>query len=140
VSHDGGIGEWPPDERLELRVPEKAVGVGGLSRVELWIVPADARGRWVSEVPQHGGRWTFDIAQRFQALELGVGAEGRDLLVRASRLRGAEIKVLLTGIVAAHAWNHFFEGRIEGDRIVGRLSVSDGNQTRTYPWTAQRQQ
>jgi SAM-dependent methyltransferase len=51
VSHDGGIGDWPPDERLEMRAPEKPVGVGGVSRVELWIVPADARGAWTSEVP-----------------------------------------------------------------------------------------
>src|SRR5688500_13358724 len=42
VSHDGGIGDWPPDERLEMRAPEKPVGVGGISTVELWIVPADA--------------------------------------------------------------------------------------------------
>jgi SAM-dependent methyltransferase len=139
VSHDGGIGAWPADERLEMRVPEKAVGMG-LSRVELWVVPADARGRWSSELPQHGGRWTFDIAQRFQQLEVDVRAQGRDLLVRASRLRGTEIKLALTGIVGAHAWNHFFEGQIDGDRIRGRLSISDGNQTRTYPWTARRQQ
>jgi SAM-dependent methyltransferase len=139
VSHDGGIGEWPPDERLEMRVPEKAVGMG-LSRVELWVVPAAARGRWVSEVPEHGGRWSFDVAQRFQQLEVDVRAQGRDLLVRASRLRGTEIKLALTGIVGAHAWNHFFEGQIDGDRIRGRVSISDGNQTRTYPWTAQRLQ
>jgi SAM-dependent methyltransferase len=138
VSHDGGIGDWPPDERLELRVPEKAVGVGGLSRVELWVVPADARGRWQSELPGHGGRWIFEVAQRFQELTIDVRAQGRDLLVRASRLRGAEIKLAVTGIVGERAWNHFFEGRIDGDRIRGRLSVSDGNQTRTYPWTAQR--
>src|SRR5438067_8057529 len=37
VSHDGGIGDWPPDEKLEMRVPEKTVGLGGLSKVELWI-------------------------------------------------------------------------------------------------------
>jgi SAM-dependent methyltransferase len=140
VSHDGGIGEWPSDERLQLRAPDKAVGVGGLSTVELWIVPADARGRWVSEVPQHGGRWTFRIAQRFQELETEVGAEGRDLLVHASRLRGREIKLAVTGIVGSRAWNHLFEGQIEDGRIAGRLRVSDGNQTRTYPWTAQRLQ
>jgi SAM-dependent methyltransferase len=140
VSHDGGIGEWPPDERLELRVPEKAVGVGGLSTIELWIVPADARGRWVSEVPGHGGRWTFDIAQRFQALEVGVAAQGRDLLVRASRLRGDEIKLAVSGIVGERAWNQLFEGRIAGARIEGVLRVSDGEQTRTLPWTAQRVQ
>ena len=138
VSHDGGIGEWRADERLEMRVPEKPVGVDGLSRVELWVVPADARGRWESEVPEHGGRWRFELAQRFQALDVDVRAQGRDLLVRASRLRGDEIKLVVTGVVGAHAWNHLFEGRIDGDRIAGRLTVSDGNQTRTYPWTARR--
>ena len=138
VSHDGGIGDWPADERLEMRAPEKAVGVGGVSRVELWIVPADARGRWAAEVPQHGGRWRFDIAQRFQELDIQVGAEGRDLLVRTSRLRGTEVKMLVTGIVGTRAWNHLFEGHIEGGRMTGRLRISDGNQTRTYPWTATR--
>jgi SAM-dependent methyltransferase len=138
VSHDGGIGEWPPDERLELRVPEKAVRVGGLSRIELWIVPADARGRWVSEVPGHGERWTFDIAQRFQELEVEVRAQGRDLLVRASRLRGDELKLLVSGIVGTRAWNQLFEGRIDGPRIAGTVRVSDGEHTRTYPWMAQR--
>src|SRR5919106_2246162 len=70
VSHDGGIGDWPADERLEMRVPEKAVGVGGLSRVELWIVPADARGAWTSELPDHGGSWTFVIRQTYQVLDI----------------------------------------------------------------------
>jgi SAM-dependent methyltransferase len=139
VSHDGGIGGWPADERLEMRAPEKAVGVGGVSRVELWIVPADARGRWVAEVPQHGGRWRFDITQKFQELDIQVLAEGRDLLVRASRLRGTEIKMLVTGIVGTRAWNHLFEGQIEGGHMTGRLRISDGNQTRTYPWKATRQ-
>jgi SAM-dependent methyltransferase len=138
VSHDGGIGDWPPDERLEMRVPEKSVGVGGLSRVELWVVPANAKGVWTGEVPQHGGRWSFEIGQRFQELEINVRAQGRDLLVRNSRLRGTEIKMLVTGIVGARAWNHLFEGRIEGNRITGQLSISDGNQRRTYPWTATR--
>jgi len=139
VSHDGGIGAWPPDERLEMRAPEKAVGVGGVSRVELWIVPADARGVWLSEVPQHGGRWSFEIRQRFQELDIEVGAQGRDFLVRNSRLRGTEIKMVVTGIVGTRAWNHLFEGRIDGNRITGQLSISDGNQRRIYPWTATRQ-
>ena len=90
------------------------------------------------QLPQHGGRWTFRIAQRFQELEVEAGAEGRDLLVHASRLRGREIKLAVTGIVGGRAWNHLFVGQIEGERISGRLRVSDGNQTRSYPWTATR--
>jgi SAM-dependent methyltransferase len=138
VSHDGSIGDWPPDERLEMRAPEKPVGVGGFSRVELFIVPADARGAWRSEVPAHGGTWRFAIKQKYQQLDLDVAAQGRDLLVRNSRLRGTEIKIVVTGIIGTHAWHHLFEGRIDGDRIAGTLTVSDGNNQRTFPWTATR--
>ena len=138
VSHDGGIADWAPDERLEMRAPEKPVGVGGVSRVELWIVPADARGAWVSEVPQHGGRWRFSIKQKYQEMDIVAAASGRDLLVRNSRLRGTEIKMVITGLVGTRAWHHMFEGRIDGDRIAGELTVSDGNNKRTFPWTATR--
>jgi hypothetical protein len=93
----------------------------------------------VAQVPQHGGRWRFDIAQKFQELEVRAAAEGRDFLVRASRLRGTEIKLVLSGIVGEHEWQHLFEGRIAEGRITGSLRISDGNQTRTYPWTATRQ-
>jgi SAM-dependent methyltransferase len=138
VSHDGGIGDWPPDERLEMRAPEKPVGVGGVSRVELWFVPADARGAWTSQIPGHGGLWKFAIKQKFQEMDIDVAAQGRDLLVRNSRLRGTEIKIVVTGLVGARAYHHYFEGQVDGERIAGELTVSDGNNKRTYPWTATR--
>ena len=97
VSHDGSIGDWPADETLEMRVPEKTVGLGGLSRVELWIVPADASGVWVGEVPGHGGLWRFGIEQRYQVMEVAAVGEGREMVVRASRLRGNEIKLVVIG-------------------------------------------
>jgi SAM-dependent methyltransferase len=138
VSHDGGIGDWPADETLEMRAPEKTVGVGGVSRVELWIVPARAEGLWVSELPAHGGTWRLRIKQKFQMLDIDAAAQGRDLLVRASRLRGEEIKVIVTGIVNGRAWHHQFAGAVKGDRISGELTVSDGNNKRSFPWTASR--
>src|SRR5262249_1713108 len=114
VSHDGSIGDWPADEKLEMRTPEKSVGLGGLSKVELWIVTGDAAGRWTAEVPQHGGRWSMSIRQRYQVLEVDATAQGRSLLVRASRLRGDEIKLVVTGLIGDHAWHHLFVGRIDG--------------------------
>src|SRR5678815_2550937 len=136
VSHDGGIGAWPADEKLEMRAPEKGVGLGGLSKVELWIVPADAAGRWSSDLGAHGGRWRFQVAQEFQVLDVSARAEGRDLLVRPSRLRGDEIKLVVTGLVAGHAWHHLFAGRVQGDRISGELTLSDGSSVRKPPWLA----
>ena len=138
VSHDGGIADWPPDERLEMRAPEKPVGVGGVSRVELWIVPADARGAWVGEIAAHGGKWNFQIQQKYQELDISVAAQGRDLLVRNSRLRGEELKIIVTGIVNGRAWHHYFIGTLQGDRIAGEVTVSDGNNRRSFPWTATR--
>ena len=138
VSHDGGIGDWLPDEKLEMRSPEKTVGIGGLSKVELWVVPADASGRWTSELDAHGGKWRWHIKQHYQLLEVDAAAEGRDLLVRASRLRGDEIKLVLTGVIGGHAWHHLFVGKISGERIAGELTVSDGNQRKAFPWNAIR--
>jgi SAM-dependent methyltransferase len=54
VSHDGGIADWPPDETWQLRTPEKPVGVGGNSRIDLWIVPTDVAGEWTTDLAQHG--------------------------------------------------------------------------------------
>ncbi|MCD6044429.1 MAG: hypothetical protein K0R40_4032 [Burkholderiales bacterium] len=138
VSHDGGIADWPADESLEMRAPEKPVGVGGVSRVELWIVPANAAGTWRGELPLHGGAWSFRIAQKYQVLDIDAEAQGRDLLVRNSRLRGEELKIILTGVVNGRAWHHYFVGTLKGEAIAGELTVSDGNNRRTYPWTATR--
>ncbi len=138
VSHDGGIADWPPDERLEMRAPEKPVGVGGVSRVELWIVPADAKGTWQADLPAHGGKWRFAVKQKYQELDIDVAAQGRDLLVRNSRLRGEEIKMIVTGIVNGRAWHHYFVGQVKDDRISGEVTVSDGMNKRSFPWIAAR--
>ena len=138
VSHDGGIGDWPSDEKLEMRAPEKPVGVGGVSTVELWIVPADAAGTWSADIPGHGERWRWRIKQKYQMLDIETSAQGRDLLVRNSRLRGEELKIVVTGLVNGRAWHHYFVGTLKGDRIDGEVTVSDGNGRKVFPWTAAR--
>lgn len=138
VSHDGGIGDWPPDETWEVRTPEKAVGLGGRSRIDLWVVPTDVAGDWTSELPQHGGRWQFHVAQHYQRLEVEARTGGRDLGVRNTRLRGEEIKLIVTGRVGARAWHHYFVGTARGDAIDGNVTVSDGEQEIVYPWHATR--
>ena len=138
VSHDGGIGDWPADETLEMRTPEKPVGVGGTSKVELWIVPAELGGTWTSQLAQHGGAWRFQVAQRYQILEVAALAEGRELLVRNTRLRGEEVKLVITGVVKSRPWHHYFVGTARGDAIEGEVTVSDGNNKVVYPWLAKR--
>lgn len=138
VSHDYGIGDWPADETIELLTPEKTVGRDGKSRVLLFLVPADARGDWNTELPQHGGRWQFHVEQRYQQIKVEGKLQGNPMHVRGSRLRGEQIKVVASGIVDGRPWNHLFQGKVTGDRIVGEVMVSNGTETRKYPWTATR--
>jgi len=143
VSHDYDLGPWPFDEMIELALAEKMVGANGRSRVFLWLVPADARGRWIAELPELGGRWQFDIGQKFQILDVdarvGNSAGGGNMVVRGARLRGEEIRLVITGVVGGKGYNTLFAGKVADGRIEGSLRISDGENTKTIPWKATRQ-
>ena len=103
----------------------------------------DRAGRCEGRVDQRAAQgtaacWRFAIKQKYQELDIDVAAQGRDLLVRNSRLRGEEIKVIVTGVVNGRAWHHYFVGTLRDDRITGEVTVSDGNNKRSFPWTASR--
>src|SRR5436190_1134150 len=138
VSDEYERGGWRPDGTIELTVAEKMVGPTGRSRVHLWFIPADARGTWKSEVREHGGAWQFRIEQVYQRLDVAAHAGGVEIPVRGTRLRGDEVKLVASGNVEGKPWNHLFRGTLKGDRIEGELLVSDGENNRTYPWTALR--
>lgn len=140
VSHDYDMGpNWQFDEMLELKLAEKLVGPTGRSRVFLWVMPANARGTWVGEIPGHGGRWTFTISQQYQVIEVDAAVPGGAMAVRGSRLRGEEIRLAIVGNLNGKPWNHLFRGIVSGARIDGELFISDGEHSRTLPWTATRQ-
>jgi SAM-dependent methyltransferase len=138
VSHDYDLGDWTPDETIELRTPDKTVGPVGRSKVMLWIVPADLRGRWTSDIPGHGGRWQFDISQKHQLLEVKALVGTNEVVIRSTGLLGEDLIMLGPGAVAGGLWTHRFQGRVQGDRIEGELRVSGADRTRTLPWSATR--
>jgi SAM-dependent methyltransferase len=139
VSHDYDLGPWPFDEMLELALAEKMVGPLGHSKVFLWVVPADARGKWRSDMPGFGGQWQFDIAQKYQVLEVDARAGSAAMVVRGARMRGEEIRIAMTGLIAGKGYNMLFEGKIAGGRIEGNARISDGDGYRTIKWQATRQ-
>ena len=136
VSHDYDLGPWPFDEMIELATAEKPVGPNGRSRVYLWVVPADARGRWVADLPELGGRWQFDVAQKFQELDVDARVGASQLVVRGARMRGEELRMAVTGLAGGKGYNLLFRGKVAGGRIEGDVRVSDGENTRNVPWQA----
>jgi precorrin-6B methylase 2 len=95
VSHMFTMAGWAPDRSETVKLERRHVGQGDESRIHLWVVPADVRGRW------RGPGVEFRIEQNFQKIEVEGAA-------RAS-IAGRDV-----------AWDRF-RGRAEGNRIVGEL-------------------
>ena len=76
VSHDYGLGDWPPDARIVVAAPGKTVNVDKRSVLMLWIVPARMAGHW--EGLAGAKRVTLDIRQRYQTAEGVLRWDGRE--------------------------------------------------------------
>lgn len=104
VTHGFRMTGWEPDRSDTVPLAERHPGQGMLSKVYLWIVPAEARGLW------RGGGYELRIEQNYQQLDI----EG----AREARLSGREISWQLG--------DARFTGVVEGDRMAGELAAPDG--------------
>jgi len=143
VAHDYDLGDWLPDEWTSIRVADKPVAPVGISQVFLWIVPGDARGRWTSEIG--GERIAIDIDQRFQMIKASITSnvpkradDTKPLMVKAARLLGEDIHIVVEGRLAGRDGVHRLLGRIRGQRIEGEMLTGTRSPERSV-WNAQRQ-
>lgn len=131
VSHDFDMDDWRPDAQLTVPVPGKPYGPPR-SEVFLWVVPANAAGTW---------RWRSDsgevnlvLTQAFQVLE-GKGRVGQhEARLEQGRMRGPEIRFILTSLAGGRAVRQEFSGRVNGETIEGTTKAGG----READWTATR--
>jgi hypothetical protein len=133
VSHDWDMGEWVPDAKATVPVPDKPVGLRKESTVYLWIVPARVAGRWRADLPRAGRTVPveIDLRQSFQELSGTARIDGHEVPVERGRINGSGI--LFRFADGDRSWR--FEGQTKGDRIVGRVSENGGA---ARPWRAVR--
>src|SRR5688572_6581171 len=111
-------------------------------RFYLWIVPARVAGGWDWELNIAGKAIPHSAVfeQQFQVIE-GVARAGdrREVLTEAT-LRGTEIAFALTiTLDDLGLTRHEFNGKVEGDEIVGTARVTPAQQpTISVPWRARR--
>ena len=96
VSHAFGMAGWAPDASGTVKLTQRHPGQGDESTLHLWIVPANVRGVWRAPGLQ------LRIEQNYQQIDV----EGAS----RARLSGREI-----------SWDGF-QGRVDGNRIVGELA------------------
>jgi hypothetical protein len=135
VSHDGDMGDWPPDAKIVVDAPGKTVGVEQKSTIYLWVVPAMVMGEWTTRVPLGGGsrEVRLDLAQSFQTLSGAATVRGKSIPLERAYVKGQFVFFRFPyggGSVR-------FEGRATNDRIVGKVTTPDGQ---THPWRALRRE
>jgi hypothetical protein len=136
VSHDFDMGDWPPDGRTTVPVPDKPHGPPR-SEVYLWIVPANAAGSWRWQLAVAGVPVPYQLAleQKFQMLAGRPVVGGVAARMEDGRMRGEEIRLRLTAAVAGREMRHEFAGRVAGDTISGVARLDGGSE---LVWNAAR--
>jgi SAM-dependent methyltransferase len=136
LSHDFDMGRWTPDAQVTVPVPGKPYGPPS-SEVYLWIMPAHAAGAWKWRPPEGGNSVDYELTlhQTFQMLDGNAVVGGRPGRVEGGRMRGDEIRFMLTAEVGGRALRHEFRGRVDGDAISGRESLPGGGER---DWKAAR--
>lgn len=110
VSHAFAMTGWKPDRSETMRVSAEHRSQGDRSTFFLWIVPAKVRGTW------EGGGWRLRVSQNFQELEVEEASlDGHPLANPIAHLRGRDLLWEAPGLR--------YEGRVEGDRISGTLTL-----------------
>lgn len=114
VSHDFDMGRWQPDQEDRVKG----------SRVYLWIVPAQAEGRWRFTMPD-GEEGVASLHQSYQHVEGEIEINGQRYELQEGHLEGKQLSFLLEG--------ERYEGVVNGDTIE---AVESRDQPRQ--WYAQR--
>jgi len=134
VSHDFDMEQWRPDARVTVPVPDKPYGPPS-SEVYLWIVPANAAGTW--QWRSAGGaaaEYEVALSQTFQMLEGKPVIGGKPGRLEEGRMRGDEIRFILTAEVDGRMQRQEFSGRVNGDTISGKVKHAGGE----FEWKATR--
>lgn len=141
VAHDYHMGNWLPDERETLAVPEKKVGNPGMSYVYLWYVPARVAGRWQAEIPVGNAahELEFELDQKFQIISgRAHSVGGRPARLQAPVLRGDRLTFKLELGPGRPPLRYEFAGRVAGDAVRGTVHVWENNTRRERAFAARR--
>jgi ubiquinone/menaquinone biosynthesis C-methylase UbiE len=128
VSHDFDFGDWPPDRKTSVR-----------KNVYLWIVPAQAAGRWQArlEMPPIERLFELEIKQRYQEVSAHARLNGVPSPVWEMKLVGDRLSFVVVDTTDRdNEAGFYFDGRVSGDVIEGELARGVGSERSVTRWRA----
>jgi SAM-dependent methyltransferase len=130
VSHSSGMGDWRPDRKTSIR-----------KDVLLWIVPARVAGRWRSApgTREAAAALEFEIVQRYQDVSVDARLGGTPAQVWEARLAGDRLSFAIVERVGTDGEVAlYYEGRVAGSHLEGRVTRGVGQLRAEQPWRAAR--
>lgn len=130
VSHDFHLGDWKPDVTTQIR-----------KNTFLWIVPAKVAGPWLikAALPGDPQDIELELRQRYQEVDGHGKFGGRHAQIWESRLSGDQLNfVMVDDRDRENEAALYFEGRVNGDVIEGRVRRGTGNAQTVHAWRAVR--
>lgn len=139
VSHEFDFDPWKPDAQVRVPVPDKPYGPPW-SDVYMWIIPANAAGRWQWQGALAGVKQDFELnlEQTFQHVRGSARVAGRPARLESAELRGDELRFALVAEADGRPARFEFAGRLTGDTIRGKMRVA--NAESGLEWQATRTQ
>jgi SAM-dependent methyltransferase len=137
VSHEFDFGSWKPDAQVRVSVPDKPYGPP-VSDVYLWIVPANAAGRWQWRMAVNAAETVceLEVRQTFQMLDGTLRVDGKPARIESLRLRGSDIQLVVSSIDSGREVRRTLAGVVSGDTIRGTARLTEGGAEAT--WQASR--
>lgn len=121
ASHQFDLGDWEPDETVEVE------GRKGY----LWVVPAAVEGTWIVSIP--GEDFTLRLERRYQKLSASGERGGKNVPILDARLRGTQIRF---NAFDRDGTSRSFTGRLVDGRFVGESHAGSG--AAPVAWSARR--
>jgi SAM-dependent methyltransferase len=125
VAHDFGFKDWAPDREVMIS-----------KTYYLYIVPAQAGGKWrvQAELPGGAREYELELEQRFQRIRGGTRVAGGYLPAFDAALTGDRIRFVLV----EDQTSHHFEGTVSGATMEGVVRSGPGRERVANRWRATR--
>lgn len=131
VSHRFDLGSWPHDgyASIDENPPLSNLADDDANSLFLWIVPADASGRWL--LTAGGETFPLRLSQVFQEVEGTIEAFGRAAKLDEGRLTGERFRFAAEAMRGERRVPLRFDGLVKGRAMTGTLSIDGRDMTAT---------
>ena len=99
VSHDWDMGDWEPDAKVVLDVPDKKLGLKKESTLMLWKIPVQVDGIW-----RAGSQLTLELEQRYQKLKGKITYRGVTYTDATGAIDGTTVRLCFTHHANGSCW------------------------------------